>query len=493
MQLSYKIANWILNLSWDAVSNADHYRIMGLSQTFTYYSIHLTSNLYYNLSTDQNDCFIRFKVVAENSNGNVLSESNEIIISCSDIEKFEITALNWYAWTTLAFRSKWVFDLYKVYDKNWLIAETEDPILELLYKITKTKLNEIMVEWYVKKDDEYVLWGISEGIAKLPDRKKSDYKISVIIPVYNAETFLPRTIDSILSSSMTDIEIILVDDGSTDDSLKICNRYAKNFPCISVIQQKNQRVAIARNNWVSKAKGEYLWFVDNDDIVHPYMYENLYNVCKNEKTDIAIATTIIRNDVNSKELCLDMPNSKEKIIIYSYDEVVKNKHNKDNMYFVAVRNKIVKRKVAEQVKFPTDYPNNIILYEDSAYTPTLYSYIDKFALCKDAYYIWDKRKQKTVGTASTMHKSESADDIWKSFIYAYSYPIYNSWKKHKELSNYTNFKRLIESYDKFTDASSLFNYWNEKLKELIKSEKLDKNKYIMSNDHLKDVINKLGD
>ena len=84
----------LLNLSWDAVSNADHYRIMGLSQTFTYYSIHLTSNLYYNLSTDQNDCFIRFKVVAENSNGNVLSESNEIIISCSDIEKFEITALN---------------------------------------------------------------------------------------------------------------------------------------------------------------------------------------------------------------------------------------------------------------------------------------------------------------------------------------------------------------------------------------------------------------
>jgi hypothetical protein len=92
-----------------------------------------------------------------------------------------------------------------------------------------------------------------------------------------------------------------------------------------------------------------------------------------------------------------------------------------------------------------------------------------------------------------MHKSESADDIRKSFIYAYSYPIYNSWKKHKELCNYTCFSRLIESYDKFTEASPLFNYWNEKLKELIKSEKLNKNKYIMSNNHLKDVINKLSD
>jgi len=81
----------------------------------------------------------------------------------------------------------------------------------------------------------------------LPTRDKSKYKISVIIPVYNAQVFLPRTIDSILSSSMSDIEIVLVDDGSMDDSLKICNWYAKKFPCISVIKQKNQRVAIARN------------------------------------------------------------------------------------------------------------------------------------------------------------------------------------------------------------------------------------------------------
>jgi glycosyltransferase involved in cell wall biosynthesis len=88
---------------------------------------------------------------------------------------------------------------------------------------------------------------VSDGLAKLPDRQKSDYKISVVVPVYNAEIFLPRTIDAILSSSMSDIEIILVDDGSTDNSLSICKWYAKNFPCVSIIQQKNQRVAIARN------------------------------------------------------------------------------------------------------------------------------------------------------------------------------------------------------------------------------------------------------
>ena len=149
------------------------------------------------------------------------------------------------------------------------------------------------------------------------------------------------------------------------------------------------------------------------------------------------------------------------------------------MYFVAVCNKIVKKEIANQVKFPTKYPNNITLYEDSAYTPTLYSNIDKFVLCKNAYYIRDKRKQKTVGTASTMHKKESDDDIRKAFIYAYSYPIYHRNKKHGELSDYTNFKRFIESYDKFKTPCSLLNYRNEKLKELINKQKLFKNNLIM--------------
>lgn len=460
-------------------------------ETFAYSSIMTTQNLKQDFDMDK-DKYIRFKVFAESENNNILDESNEINISNSNIEKFEITALYWYHWTTLAFRSKSVYDLYKVYNKNTLIAETEDPILEVSYKITKKELNDIMVEWYTKIEDKYVLWGVSEWITKLPERKKSDYKISIVIPVYNAETFLPRTLDSILSSSMPDLEVILVDDESKDESPKICSWYAKQFPCVSVIHQRNQRVAVARNTWVATAKGEYLWFVDNDDIVHPYMYENLYKACMNKDTDIAIATTIIRNDINEKSLCLDMPNKKEKVIVYTYEELIKNIHNKDNMYFVAVRNKIVKTQVARQVHFPTEYPNNIVLYEDSAYTPTLYSYIDKFALCKDSYYIWDKRKQKTVGTASTMHKQESSDDIRKAFIYAYSYPIYNRGEKYKELSDYSNFKRLIESYDKFKTPSSLLDYRNEKLKELIDEQKLAKNNYIMWDGHLKEVIEKLN-
>ncbi|MBO7094682.1 hypothetical protein J6V86_00320 [bacterium] len=155
------------------------------------------------------------------------------------------------------------------------------------------------------------------------------------------------------------------------------------------------------------------------------MYENLYNACKVTKTDIAISTVIIRNDIKNTEPCLSMPEKNEDYIVYTYDEVIQNMHSKNNMYFVAVWNKIVKAEIIKQVSFPVKYPNSIVLYEDSAYTPTLYSYIDKFTLCKDAIYIWDKRQRKTIGTLSTRHKSEDTDNVWKAFIYAYSYPIYN--------------------------------------------------------------------
>lgn len=492
MKLTYKYIDWKLYLEWSKVSDVHHYRIMAMSQTFAYSAIGTTKKLKYDMDVDKDNTYISFKIIAEDKNNCILCESNEVNVLYSEIENFWIGVLYGYHGTTLTFRTKGVYDLYKVYNNGSLVAETEDPIIELPYKLKNNELKWILVECYSNDANNwYVLRWISTKFSKIPSRDKSKYKISVVIPVYNAKIFLPRTLDSILSSSMSDIEVILVDDGSKDDSLNICKWYAKNFPCVSVISQANQRVAVARNTWIEAAKWEYIWFVDNDDVVHPLMYENLYNACKITKTDIAIATTIIRDDIRDKKPCLTLPGINDRIIVYSYDDVINNMHAKDNMYFVAIWNKIIKADIVKQVHFPTDYPNKIVLYEDSAYTPTIYSYIDKFAFSKDAYYIWDKRKQKTIGTASTMHKNENTDNVWKAFIYAYSYPMYNRNEKHWELSDYASFKRLVESYDKFDEKSSLYWYWNAKMIELIKNNKLENNKYIMQDQHLCDVVNEL--
>jgi len=101
-------------------------------------------------------------------------------------------------------------------------------------------------------------------------------KISVIVPVYKAELFLADCIDSILSQSYTDFEVILVNDGSPDDSGRICDDYAAKHDFISVLHQENQGQAAARNHAMTRAGGEWICFVDSDDLIHPRMLELLY-------------------------------------------------------------------------------------------------------------------------------------------------------------------------------------------------------------------------
>lgn len=111
------------------------------------------------------------------------------------------------------------------------------------------------------------------------------YKISVVIPVYNSEKYLRKCVDSILAQTLKEIEIILVDDGSTDQSGAICDEYAKN-PNVKVVHQKNSGPAITRNNGIHLATGEYIGFVDSDDYIDPEMYEDLYNIASLKNIDI---------------------------------------------------------------------------------------------------------------------------------------------------------------------------------------------------------------
>ena len=93
--------------------------------------------------------------------------------------------------------------------------------------------------------------------------------VSVLIPVYNAEKYFSRCLDSILNQSYKNIEVILVDDGSPDKCGLICDEYAKKDSRIKVIHQKNQGVSVARNVALDNASGDYTLFIDSDDTIHP--------------------------------------------------------------------------------------------------------------------------------------------------------------------------------------------------------------------------------
>lgn len=112
--------------------------------------------------------------------------------------------------------------------------------------------------------------------------------ISVIIPVYQVEKYLRKSLDSVIVQTFENLEIILVDDGSTDTSGKICDEYAKKDSRIKVIHQENQGLSAARNAGLNIAKGDFIGFVDSDDYIEPAMFENLYQAAIEKKADIAI-------------------------------------------------------------------------------------------------------------------------------------------------------------------------------------------------------------
>ena len=113
-------------------------------------------------------------------------------------------------------------------------------------------------------------------------------KISVIMPVYNVENYLAQCLQSVVDQTLKDIEIILVDDGSTDSSLDICKQYAQKDNRIKIIEQQNQGAGAARNKGLEIATGEYLSILDSDDYFDADMLEKLYNKATVNKLDIVI-------------------------------------------------------------------------------------------------------------------------------------------------------------------------------------------------------------
>ena len=112
--------------------------------------------------------------------------------------------------------------------------------------------------------------------------------ISIIVPIYNVAPYLSQCIESLMEQTYKDIEMILVDDGSTDNSPAICEEYKKKDPRIRVIHQENKGVVSARKEGLRAARGTYIGFVDGDDWIEPDMYACMYQKLIDQKVDIVM-------------------------------------------------------------------------------------------------------------------------------------------------------------------------------------------------------------
>lgn len=138
--------------------------------------------------------------------------------------------------------------------------------------------------------------------------------LSIIVPIYNSEKYLENCIDSILNQTMDNYEIILINDGSTDNSEDICRKYVKKFKNIHAIKTKNNGASSARNLGITLAKGEYIGFIDSDDIIESKMYEKMYQFAKDNDLDI-VACSYKETDINNKILKINKVGCDEHKII----------------------------------------------------------------------------------------------------------------------------------------------------------------------------------
>lgn len=177
-------------------------------------------------------------------------------------------------------------------------------------------------------------------------------KISIIIPVYNSEIYLEKCIESILNQTFKDFELILVNDGSKDNSYEICEHYHKQDSRIKVINKVNGGVSSARNAGLNVANGKYIGFIDSDDYIHPQMYEILYNKLINTKSDIAICDykKVYLKD-NIETILFDEKIVSKNILKFSNIEALNQFYDKYGMRFTPMWNKLFKKTLFQNNKF----------------------------------------------------------------------------------------------------------------------------------------------
>lgn len=266
-------------------------------------------------------------------------------------------------------------------NSNMPVFETTDRLRHHL-EITDFKgSTKFIVKAFVNTPDGRLIIAESEPVI-LSIRKYEKPDVSLIIPAYNAKDYIARSIDSALASDFQNLEIVIVNDGSTDDTQKIIDWYDKNYENIVSIQKENGGVADTRNVGIEHAKGKYIAFMDNDDLIRPDMITSLYNSAEKNNCDVAIAPLYRISDKGYSIHC-NLPFMED--VPYDIDKYLEIMYT-PGYYNCAIWNKLYK---ASMVKAHPLCKG--IRYEDVSWTPCIMSYVEKFCFLKTPFYEWDRK------------------------------------------------------------------------------------------------------
>ena len=286
--------------------------------------------------------------------------------------------------------------------------------------------------------------------------------ISVIVPVYNVEKYVTKCVNSIINQTYKNLEIILIDDGSTDNSGNICNDLQKKDDRIKVIHKKNGGLSDARNCGIDIANGDYIAFVDSDDYIHNRMYEILMHNALDKNADISMcgymeaddytlgdATIVDEMEVNNSDIKIYKSREEKLLCIFP-----------SKIRFTVVWNKLYSKQIWEEYRFKTGE-----VYEDEQiYYKILYN-CKKIVTCEDKMYYYVQRENSITGNDITLKIGYKINAYENKFYYF----LEKNEKKAVKSALFEWKSLLVDSYCK----NEIFKSGEEKkaIKKLLERKK----------------------
>ncbi len=263
----------------------------------------------------------------------------------------------------------------------------------------------------------------------------SDIKITAIMPVYNVENFIGKCIESLQAQTLTEWELIAVDDGSPDNSGAICDEYAKNDSRITVIHKENGGAPSARNTAIPKARGEYLYFVDSDDWAEPTMFEDMYRRAKENDAQLVVAGYYIDTYYSDTEFYTQEQSLPSRTFSSQRDfrEYAHNMFDKNLLY--TPWNKLFQRKYIEDnnIRFKNTF------WDDFPFNLDVVRNVERVVLMEEKYYHFMRARadSETAKYRSDMYLKREEEHGWMLDLYAH-------WGVNSSESREMIYRRYIE-------------------------------------------------
>lgn len=261
--------------------------------------------------------------------------------------------------------------------------------------------------------------------------------VSIVVPVYNVEEYLMRCVDSLTAQTYKNIEIILVDDGSTDKSGDICDYYEREDMRVRVLHQNNGGQSKARNEALKIARGDYYCFIDSDDYVPCDYVEKLYNLLKDNDADLSMCEFTMFTGERA-DGAFDNP---KESVVKEYDnvELIKNMHTISGELYVVMWGKLFKKELVTGIQFPEGR-----ICEDLAVLYKMYDRVKKAVYCNDIMYYY-YRNNKNSSTYNINKKFY--DDVFMAL--------------EEEIAYMESNRRELLEYPKKTYMYWLFDYYKK--------------------------------